>query len=282
MKAFLGTGLLGANFVKAMLRRGDQVQVWNRTASKAQALETAGAKAFENIIDAVKGADVIHLTLKDDATVDQVLEAASAGFSTGVTIIDHTTTSAEGAVERTATWKTKGFTYLHAPVFMGPPNALEASGNMLVSGNQEVIARVETELSKMTGKLINFGPEEGKAAGIKLIGNLFLISMTAGLSDALALAKALDIDSADISALFSTWNPGAGAPARLDKLRTGDFSKPSWELDMARKDAGLMMSAAKASGVKLTVLPAVAAEMDNWIAKGHGSDDWSIIAKDNV
>lgn len=282
MKAFLGTGLLGANFVKAMLRRGDQVQVWNRTASKAQALETAGAKAFENIIDAVKGADMIHLTLKDDATVDQVLEAASAGFSTGVTIIDHTTTSAEGAVERTATWKTKGFTYLHAPVFMGPPNALEASGNMLVSGDQEVIARVETELSKMTGKLINFGPEEGKAAGIKLIGNLFLISMTAGLSDALALAKALDIDSADISALFSTWNPGAGAPARLDKLRTGDFSKPSWELDMARKDAGLMMSAAKASGVKLTVLPAVAAEMDNWIAKGHGSDDWSIIAKDNV
>ncbi len=282
MKAFLGTGLLGANFVKAMLRRGNQVQVWNRTASKAQALETAGAKAFENIIDAVKGADVIHLTLKDDATVDQVLEAASAGFSTGVTIIDHTTTSAEGAVERTATWKTKGFTYLHAPVFMGPPNALEASGNMLVSGDQEVIARVEAELSKMTGKLINFGPEEGKAAGIKLIGNLFLISMTAGLSDALALAKALDIDSADISALFSTWNPGAGAPARLDKLRTGDFSKPSWELDMARKDAGLMMSAAKASGVKLTVLPAVAAEMDNWIAKGHGSDDWSIIAKDNV
>ena len=282
MKAFLGTGLLGANFVKAMLRRGDQVQVWNRTASKAQALETAGAKAFENIIDAVKGTDVIHLTLKDDATVNQVLEAASAGFSPGVTIIDHTTTSAEGAVERTATWKTKGFTYLHAPVFMGPPNALEASGNMLVSGNQEVIARVEAELSKMTGKLINFGPEEGKAAGIKLIGNLFLISMTAGLSDALALAKALDIDSAAISALFSTWNPGAGAPARLDKLRTGDFSKPSWELDMARKDAGLMMSAAKASGVKLTVLPAVAAEMDNWIAKGHGSDDWSIIAKDNV
>lgn len=282
MKAFLGTGLLGSNFVKAMLRRGDQVQVWNRTASKAQALETAGAKAFENMIDAVKGADVIHLTLKDDATVDQVLEAASAGFSPGVTIIDHTTTSAEGAVERTATWKTKGFTYLHAPVFMGPPNALEASGNMLVSGDQEVIARVEAELSKMTGKLINFGPEEGKAAGIKLIGNLFLISMTAGLSDALALAKALDIDSAAISALFGTWNPGAGAPARLDKLRAGDFSKPSWELDMARKDVGLMMSAAKASGVKLTVLPAVAAEMDNWIAKGHGSDDWSIIAKDNV
>lgn len=282
MKAFLGTGLLGANFVKAMLRKGDQVQVWNRTISKAKALEADGAKAFDNIIDAVKGAEVIHLTLKDDATVNEVLAAASTGFEPGVTIIDHTTTSAQGAVERTAVWKAKGFTYLHAPVFMGPPNALESSGNMLVSGDQGVIKSVEAELSKMTGKLINFGPEEGKAAGIKLVGNLFLIAMTAGLSDALALAKALGIDSADISALFGSWNPGAGAPARLDKIRAGDFSKPSWELDMARKDAGLMMNAASEKGVKLTVLPAVAAEMDNWIAKGHGSDDWSIIAKNNL
>lgn len=282
MKAFLGTGLLGANFVKAMLRRGDQVQVWNRTASKAKALESDGAKAFENIVDAVRGAKLIHLTLKDDAAVNEVLAAASAGFEPGVIIIDHTTTSAEGAVERTVKWKFLGFTYLHAPVFMGPPNALESSGNMLVSGDQQVIKSVTVELEKMTGKLINFGTEEGKAAGIKLIGNLFLISMTAGLSDALALAKALSIDSADIAALFASWNPGAGAPARLDKLRTGDFSKPSWELDMARKDAGLMMDAASEKGVKLTVLPAVAAEMDNWIAKGHGSDDWSIIAKDNV
>jgi 3-hydroxyisobutyrate dehydrogenase len=282
MKAFLGTGLLGSNFVKAMLRRGDQVQVWNRTASKAKALEADGATAFENVADAVRGAEIIHLTLKDDAAVNEVLDAASSGFSPGVTIIDHTTTSVEGAVERTASWKARGFTYLHAPVFMGPPNALESSGNMLVSGEEEVISRVEPELSKMTGKLLNFGQEEGKAAGIKLIGNLFLISMTAGLSDALALAKALDIDSANISTLFASWNPGAGAPARLDKIRAGDFSKPSWELDMARKDAGLMMSAADEKGIKLTVLSAVAAEMDNWIAKGHGSDDWSVIAKDNL
>lgn len=282
MKAFLGTGLLGSNFVKAMLHRGDQVQVWNRTAAKAEALEADGAIALSNVVDAVKGVNIIHLTLKDDATVDEVLEAASTGFEPGVLIIDHTTTSVEGAIKRTESWKEKGFTYLHAPVFMGPPNALNATGNMLVSGNQDVIGKCEAELSKMTGKLINFGTEEGKAAGIKLIGNLFLISMTAGLSDALALAKALNIDSADISTLFGFWNPGASAPARLDKIRAGDFSKPSWELDMARKDAGLMMNAISDSDIKLVVLPAVVAEMDNWIAKGHGTDDWSIIAKDNL
>lgn len=282
MKAFLGMGLLGSNFVKAMIKKGDSVQVWNRTYSRAEALVAFGAKAFENVADAVKGADIIHLTLKDDESVNEVLNIASAGFKPGAIIIDHTTTSAKGAIERTEAWKEKGYTYLHAPVFMGPPNALESTGNMLVSGNQQVISKVEPELSKMTGKVINFGPEEGKAAGMKLIGNLFLLSLTAGLSDTLSLAKAQGIPASDVSELFDSWNPGASMPARFKRLIEGNFSQPSWELIMARKDAGLMISAAEGAGIKLIIIPVVAAEMDRWIDKGHGAEDWSIIVKDNI
>ncbi len=282
MKAFLGMGLLGSNFVKAMLKKGETVQVWNRTAAKATALEADGAKAFGTAEEAVKNAHVIHLTLKDDASVDEVLETASKGFQEGVIIIDHTTTSAAGAVQRTAAWKEKGFTYVHAPVFMGPSNALESTGSMLVSGDQEVIAKLQPELSKMTGKLLNFGPEVGKAAGIKLTGNLFLLSLTAGLSDALALAKVHGIKAGEILNLFSDWNPGAAVPNRLKKLTEGKFDEPSWELNMARKDAGLMISAAEAQGVSLAIIPAIAAVMDQWISKGHGNDDWSVIAKDNI
>lgn len=282
MKAFLGMGLLGSNFVKAMIKHGDEVQVWNRTAAKAKALEEFGAKAFDDVAEAVKGADVIHITLKDDDTVNEVLAAASKGFSPGVTIIDHTTTSAKGAIERTAEWKAKGITYLHAPVFMGPPNALESTGTMLVSGDQDVISRVEPQLSKMTGKVLNLGPNEGKAAGMKLIGNLFLLTLTSGISDTLALAKALDIPADDVSALFDSWNPAAAMPTRLKKITEGNFSNPSWELSMARKDAGLMIQAAKENNTKLAVIPAIATEMDSWIEKGYGNSDWSVIAKDNI
>src|SRR5690349_2588573 len=107
MKAFLGMGLLGSNFVKAMLQKGDIVNIWNRTASKAKALEQYGAKAFNNVEDAVRDADIIHVTLKDDATVDEVLAAAAKAFKQGATIIDHTTTSVKGAIQRTAYWKNK-------------------------------------------------------------------------------------------------------------------------------------------------------------------------------
>jgi len=282
MKAFLGMGLLGSNFVKAMLKKGEKVQVWNRTAAKAMALEAFGANAFEQLTDAVAAADSIHLTLKDDDTVDEVLLKASAAFKPGVVIIDHTTTSAPGAVKRTREWKAKGYTYLHAPVFMGPINALEGSGFMLVSGDQSVIAKQEAALAAMTGKLINFGIEEGRAAGMKLVGNLFLISMTAGIADTLALAKAQGIAIADVSTLFDAWNPGAAMPSRLKRIATGKFNEPSWELVMARKDAGLMMQAAKLGNISLAVIPPIAAVMDEWIAKGYGNEDWSVIAKDNL
>jgi len=282
MKAFLGMGLLGSNFVKAMIKKGDQVQVWNRTHARAAAMETFGAKAFKEVGDAVKGADTIHITLKDDESVNQVLEAALPGIKPGATIIDHTTTSAKGAIERTKHWKARGYAYLHAPVFMGPANALASTGTMLVSGDQAVIARVSPALAAMTGRLVDFGPEEGRAAAIKLIGNLFLLSLTAGLSDTLALAKAQGIPAGDVTELFNSWNPGAAVPARLDNIMEGDFENPSWELNMARKDAGLMMAAAADAGVHLALIPAIAAEMDRWIARGHGTDDWSVIASDSV
>lgn len=282
MKAFLGMGLLGSNFVKAMLKKGDMVQVWNRTASRATALEEFGAKVFEDVAQAVSGADVIHLTLKDDASVDEVLALAAPGMQPGAFIVDHTTTSPEGAIERTQNWKAKGFTYLHAPVFMGPQNAHDSTGYMLVSGDQEAIAKMVPELAKMTGKLLNFGPEEGKAAGMKLIGNLFLLSLSGGLSDMMALAKARGIAVSEILGLFESWNPGAAMPARLKRMSEGNFGNPSWELVMARKDAGLMMAAAGAGGKQLNVIPAVAAEMDRWIEKGFGNQDWSVIASDNI
>jgi 3-hydroxyisobutyrate dehydrogenase len=282
MVAFLGMGLLGSNFVRAMIKKGEQVQVWNRTASRATELEATGAKAFADVAAAVNGADFIHITLKDDASVNEVLAKASVGFKQGAVIIDHTTTSAEGAIQRTREWKERGFTYLHAPVFMGPQNALESTGFMLVSGDQAVIGQLEPVLSKLTGKLINFGAEEGKAAGIKLIGNLFLVTFTAGIADTLSLAKALNIPISDVTDLFNSWNPGAMLPARLKRMTAGTYDNPSWELNMARKDTQLFIEAAAKGGTKLAVIPAIATEMDRWIEKGHGNKDWTVIGKDAI
>ncbi len=280
MIAFLGTGLLGANFTRALLKKGEKVNVWNRTGEKAKALEIYGARAFDDVTEAVKGANRIHLTLSDDQSVDQVLEQAAVNFDAGVIIIDHTTTSSPGAAKRSAYWKKKGFHYIHAPVFMGPPNALESTGVMLVSGDQQTVKLLEPELSRMTGKLWNLGEQPEKAASMKLLGNLFHICLTGGIADLLTLAKSLDIPTTDIATLLEALNPGVVAQGRIKKITSNTFDQPSWELSMARKDARLMIEQSDSTHNTLTVVPAIAKKMDAWLGKGHAKDDWTIISKD--
>jgi 3-hydroxyisobutyrate dehydrogenase len=280
MIAFFGMGKLGSGFVRALRRREEDVQVWNRTHARAQAVEASGARAFEDPAEAVRGATRIHLTLSDDATVDDVLERARPGFAAGVAIVDHTTTSASGTAARVARWEERGITFVHAPVFMGPQNALESTGVMLVSGDQARVEALRPSLEAMTGKLAYLGPRSDAAAAFKLMGNLFLMFLTTGLADLLALAKATGVAPEDAAKLLEVFNPGTTVAARMKRMLDGNFAEPSWELAMARKDARIMLEEAARAQVPLAVLPAIAARMDTVIAEGHGAADWTVLAKD--
>jgi 3-hydroxyisobutyrate dehydrogenase len=56
-----------------------------------------------------------------------------------------------------------------------------------------------------------------------------------------------------------------------------DFSDPPWKLEMASKDTGLFLMGAEWEGVTLHAIPGIASLMDEWIEKGHGKEDWTII-----
>lgn len=282
MIAFFGMGLLGSNFVRALRRRGEEVHVWNRTHERAVALEADGARAFASPADAARGAARVHLTLSDDAVVDAVLEQARPGLAAGTVIIDHSTTSTEGALARAARWRDNGMTFVHAPVFMTPVNARESTGIMLISGPRAVVDPLRPVLSPMTGKLLDLGERPDAASAFKLLGNLFMMCMSGGLIDMLALAKALHVPAAEAATLFDHFNPAGLIPVRIKRMLEAGFSDPSWELQMARKDARLMQEAAAAGGVQLLALPGIVAKMDAALAEGHAEKDWTIIAKDVV
>jgi 3-hydroxyisobutyrate dehydrogenase len=277
MIAILGTGLLGSGFARALIERGEQVQVWNRTPARAQALEAHGAKAFADAAEAARGASRVHVVVSDDAAVDAVLAAAK--LAPGTLVIDHTTTSTEGARARTAR---TDITYVHAPVFMGPQNALESTGMMMVSGDRARVERVKPLLEPMTGKLVDFGERVDAAAAFKLMGNTFLMAFTAGIGELLGLAKALGVAPAEAIGLFDHFNPGQLTAARARRMASGDYATPSWELVMARKDARLVQAEVERAGIELVLVPAIARQMDAMIARGHGHDDWTVIAKDFV
>lgn len=280
MIAFFGTGMLGTGFVRALRKRGETVHVWNRTLEKAKKLEDAGAVVFDDPAAAAKGAERIHLSLNDDASVDDVLEKTSP--TRDQIIVDHTTTSATGTKARVERFDGQGIRFVHAPVFMGPQNAHDSTGLMLVCGARDRVDAVKPHLEKMTGKLVDLGERVDAAAAYKLFGNCFLMFFTSGLAEVFTLARAVDVDPKEAATLFQHFNPGNLIGARIDRMLGADWAKASWELSMARKDARLMLEEGERGGHPLHLLPAIAARMDELIARGHGASDWTVIAKDAV
>jgi 3-hydroxyisobutyrate dehydrogenase len=273
--AFLGTGLLGSGMIEAMLGRGDRVTVWNRTASKARALERFGAAVAVSPEDAVAAAGYVHMALPDDAVVDEIMARCAPHLRKGAFVLDHSTTSPAGTRERVPRMRAQGIRFLHAPVFMSPQMCRESKGLMLVSGPETLFNDVAGELRKMTGEVWYLGERPDLAASYKLFGNSMLFVIAAGITDVFAMARALGIAPADALSVFSRFNAGGMIPSRGEKMARGDFSA-TFELKMARKDMRLMIEAAE--GQPVTVLKSIASRMDEAIAAGHGTDDLGAIA----
>jgi 3-hydroxyisobutyrate dehydrogenase-like beta-hydroxyacid dehydrogenase len=276
---FLGTGLLGSAFAEAAARRGDAVTAWNRSPDKLLALAPFGVKAAATPADAVRGAERVHLILKDDAVVAEVIAAARPGLAADAVVIDHSTTQPQLTAERAARLGAEGIRYLHCPVFMGPSAARNAQGSMLVSGPEAIFNGVKAELARMTGRLDYLGERPDLAALHKLFGNAMFIGLWAVMADILTLAKAGGVAPEDAIKLLGTLDLNAVVAARGTTMASCNF-KPTFELAMARKDVQLMLDTA--GELPLAALRSVAARMDQRIASGYGAEVAGVLALDAV
>lgn len=270
--ALLGTGLIGSGMVEGMLRRGDRVTVWNRTPSKAKALEAHGARAAATVAEAVAGAERVHIVLSDDASVDGVLAQFPDRLS--AVVIDHTTVTPQGTIERFSRCEKRGLAFLHAPIFMSPAGARASQGVIMVAGPKARFESVQPALAAMTGTLWYVGERADLAAAYKLFGNAMILTITAGLSDVFRLARTLGIDPKEAHALFGKFDPSMTIAGRGKKMAEGDYTA-SFETTMARKDLRLMMETCD----QLQIVPAIAQLLDRAIAEGHGQEDVGVIAE---
>ena len=277
--AFLGTGLLGAAFAEAAARRGDTVSVWNRSPDKALALVPFGVNACATPADAVQGATRVHLVLKDDAVVDDVVAALLPTLAPNAVLIDHTTTLPVLTAARATRLAAQGVAYLHCPVFMGPPAARSAQGSMMVAGPRALFDRVQSELAGMTTRLEYMGERTDLAAVNKLFGNAMIIGVSAMMADILTLAQASGVDPQSAVKLLGMLDLNAMVAGRGVNMAKGNFAA-SFELTMARKDVRLMLETA--GDRPLAALPAIASRMDQLIAQGHGALDASALGIDAV
>lgn len=267
--------MLGSAMIRAMLGRGLAVRVWNRTPAKAKALEEAGACAFGNLAETAEGADRVHLCLSDDASVDAVLDAATPGIAAESPIVDHTTVAPQRVVERTRKLAESGHSFLHAPVFMGPPMALQSKGVMMASGGAALFARLEAPLRAMCSDLRYLGERPDLAAVYKLMGNAMILAVVGGISDMLRIGEQQDLTREQAYRLFDFFDPDGQVRGRGKRMAEGDYD-PVWSIAMAHKDAVLMQAAAHHE--RLPVIDAMEALLRNVSDRGMGDRDLAAAA----
>ena len=277
--AFLGTGLLGSAFVEAAAKRGDEITVWNRTIGKARALERFGVRVASSPADAVRGAVRVHLVLKDDAVVEEVIEALRPGLARDAIIVDHTTTQPALTAARATRLNHEGVNYIHCPVFIGPAAARLGKGTILASGPRALFDVIQPALARMAERVEFLGERPDLAAVNKLCGNAFIISISAAVADVFAIAAAADVTPADALKVVQLFDPGAIITGRGKQMANGNFT-PSFELAMARKDVRLMIETA--GDKPLATLPRIAARMDELLADGYGAEDLAVIGRESV
>jgi 3-hydroxyisobutyrate dehydrogenase-like beta-hydroxyacid dehydrogenase len=275
--AFLGTGLLGAAFVEAALGRGDQVSVWNRTASKAQALAKFGAQVASTPAEAVRGAERVHLVLNDDASVDEVIGAFRDALDPGAIIVDHTTTAPAPTGERARRLAGDGIRYLHCPVFIGPVAARRSEGTILACGPREWFEQVRPALERQAARVDYLGERPDVAATFKLASNAFFATVIGLTADLLTMGRQAGISFEDMLARIDGFTARGALGVRGGMMVAREFA-PMFELVTARKDVRLMIETAATDD--LAVLPGLAARMDALIEAGHGGDDIAVLGWD--
>ena len=79
---FIGLGIMGQGMARNLLKAGFNVSVWNRTASKADALVAEGAQVVEGTASELDGLGIRHGgTIQIFVCLCQLIEMGSSGQS---------------------------------------------------------------------------------------------------------------------------------------------------------------------------------------------------------
>jgi 3-hydroxyisobutyrate dehydrogenase len=177
---FLGTGLMGQPLAKRLLAAEIPVIVYNRTRSKVESLQGAGAIIAESPEEAIAQSSCIILMLSDASAIEQVLLSNSAKDQLkNRTIIQMGTISPSQSQAIRDRVIAAGGDYLEAPVVGSIPEAETGKLIVMVGASREQFQQWLSLLQNFGSQPRLIGPV-GTAAAVKLALNQLISSLTAG------------------------------------------------------------------------------------------------------
>jgi 3-hydroxyisobutyrate dehydrogenase len=271
--AVLGAGsTMGFAMAQNMLKAGLRVRAWNRSADKAKPLEQDGAVVGESPAEAAGGAGLIVTMLSDTDAVTETIQTVLPQADSGVAWVQMSTIGERGTERCIELAAEHDVAFLDAPVLGTKGPAEQGKLVILASGPQELRERVQPMFDAVGQRTMWIGDAPGAGTRLKLVANSWVVSVTEGAAETIALAEGLGLDP---SLLFDALD---GGTLDLPYLRIKGNAmiernfEPMFRLELAAKDARLVTEAAERRNLDLPMLSAIAQRMTAG-AEEHGDKD---------
>lgn len=271
---FIGTGLMGQGMVRNLMKAGFEVQVWNRTKQKAEALIQDGATWKENALECSQDVDFVITIVGYPKDVEEVYfgeKGIFAGAKEGTTLIDMTTTSPKLAQKIAQIAAQKQMFALDAPVSGGQAGADNGTLAIMVGGQEETFKKALPVLEAM-GENIRLQGPAGFGQHTKMANQIALAGALAGVCESLTYAKKMGLDP---QKTYETIRSGAAGSAQMDafmpKMIAGDFNA-TFYMKHFIKDLGIAEDEIKSRDFKLEILDQILKQCRQVEAMGYGDE----------
>ena len=214
---FVGTGVMGKSMAGHLIDKGYEVNVYNRTKSKADDLVEKGATWCDTIATLSEKSDIIISIVgypKDVESIylsqDCILNHAKANSI----VIDMTTSSPALAHDIYEKAKERNIKSLDAPVSGGDVGAKNAALTIMVGGDQEAYNQVE-DIFNLLGKNVVYQGKSGNGQHTKLSNQIAIAAGMLGVAEAIIYAEEAGLD---IDKVFNSIEHGAAGSWSLSNL----------------------------------------------------------------
>jgi 3-hydroxyisobutyrate dehydrogenase-like beta-hydroxyacid dehydrogenase len=272
---FIGLGNIGGGVSANLVSDGHQMTVHDTERSRVDQLVAAGAKGAASPAEVAAASDITFLSLPTPAIMQSVAaEWLDGAAGTGKVLVDLTTNSPATVRAVGARVAAAGAHFLEAPVTGGAIGARNRTLVFIVGGDPELAARVAPLLETIGRGTYHLGPLGCGNVG-KLVNSLMAFTTQVVAYEGLALGARYHID---LRTLVEMLRFSGGAHSYVERRveEINERGRPSdFTIDLATKDAGLMLEAGRDVSVPLPVASAVHQTMVLAKAQGLGSHDIS-------
>jgi len=273
----IGLGPMGRALAEAFVGAGHPTTVWNRTASRADALIARGAAGAATAAGAMAASPLVVVCLRDDAAVQATLDPEALR---GRTLVNLTST-APGQSRRRAEWaRDRGIGYLDGAILTPTPAIGRPSALVLYSGPEDVFQAHRPVLASLGGTATYLGGDPGRAAAFDVaLLDIFWTSVS-GLVHGLALARAEGISGAELAPYAQSMSGLLPEMTARFARQLDDGDHPGERSTVASAAAGLehVIDTARTHRMDTGVLAASRAVVERAVDAGHGADGLSRLA----